>query len=116
VELLKDVAFRIAPLTDRDATEMVKEIKTARLLEGGYRNFPAGDLAAVQETLLRVSALVEALPEVTEMDMNPVKVLRPGEGVRVLDARIRVRPLQPGWSPELRDVPGLAGHRVSTGY
>jgi acyl-CoA synthetase (NDP forming) len=111
VELLKDVAVRIAPITDRDAAEMVGEIKTARLLQGRYRNFPPGDLDALQEALLRVSALVEAVPELVEMDMNPVKVLLPGEGVRVVDARIKVRPLKPGWSPELLDIPGLAGHR-----
>ncbi len=111
VELLKDVAVRIAPITDRDAAEMVGEIKTARLLQGRYRNFPPGDLDALQEALLRVSALVEAVPELVEMDMNPVKVLPPGEGVRVVDARIKVRPLEPGWSPELLDIPGLAGHR-----
>ena len=111
VELLKDVAVRIVPITDRDAAEMVAEIKTARLLQGRYRNFPAGDLDALQEALLRVSALVEAVPELVEMDMNPVKVLPPGEGVRVVDARMKVRPLEAGWSPELLDVPGLAGHR-----
>jgi acetyl coenzyme A synthetase (ADP forming)-like protein len=111
VELLKDVAVRIAPITDRDAAEMMGEIKTARLLQGRYRSFPAGDLDALQEALLRVSALVEAVPELVEMDMNPVKVLLPGEGVRVVDARIKVRPHAAGWSPELLDIPGLAGHR-----
>ncbi len=108
VELMGDVAFRIHPLTDLEAAEMVRGIRSARLLDG-YRSFPPGDVGSVEEALLRVSALVEALPEVVEMDLNPVKVLPPGEGVRVVDARIRVRPLKEGWSPELADIPASAG-------
>ncbi len=109
VELLKDVALRIHPLTDVEAARMVSEIRSARILEG-YRGSPPGDVAAVEEALLRVSALVQAVPELVEMDLNPVKVLPPGQGVRVVDARIRLRPVRPGWTPELRDIPSLAGH------
>ncbi len=89
VELIGDVAFRINPLTDLDAREMISEVKSSRLLEG-YRGGPAGDIDAVVETLLRVSAMVEDFPEILEMDMNPVKVAAPGNGVTVVDARIRV--------------------------
>jgi acetate---CoA ligase (ADP-forming) len=110
VELLEDVAFRLYPLTDTDATEMMAEIKGARLLEG-YRNMPLGDLEAVKDVLLRVSALVGVIPEITEMDLNPVKVLPPGEGVRVVDARIKVAPVEQGWTPEIIDLPGVAGAR-----
>ncbi len=110
VELLADVAFRLNPLTDIDAAEMMQEIKGARLLEG-YRNLPLGDVAAVQSTLLRVSALIALVPEITEMDLNPVKVLEPGKGVRVVDARIRLDPIEPGWSPEIDDIPGVASQR-----
>ncbi|MEX0756717.1 MAG: acetate--CoA ligase family protein, partial [Acidimicrobiia bacterium] len=106
VELLKDVAFRLNPLTDVDAREMVGEIKGAKLLEG-YRGFPAGDVDAVVETLLRVSALATSMPEVVEMDLNPVMVLEPGRGVRVVDARIKVQPVRQGWFPALDDLPAV---------
>ncbi len=111
VELLQDVAFRLHPLTDVDAEQMMGSIKGARLLEG-YRNLPAGDIAAVKDALLRVSSLLGIAPEIEEMDLNPVKVLPPGEGVRVVDARIRVKPVEPGWTPELEDLPGVAGART----
>lgn len=90
VELIGDVAFRIHPLTNLDADDMIQEVKSARLLEG-YRGAEPGDVVAVKEALLRVSALIEDLPELFEMDMNPVKVGRPGEGVCVVDARIKVK-------------------------
>jgi acyl-CoA synthetase (NDP forming) len=106
VELLKDVAFRLNPLTDVDASEMVREIKGAKLLDG-YRGFPAGDVEAVEHTILRISAMAAAIPEITEMDLNPVMVLEPGEGVRVVDARIRVKPVRQGWFPSLDDLPAV---------
>jgi acetyl coenzyme A synthetase (ADP forming)-like protein len=104
VELIGDVAFRIHPLTDVDAAEMISEVKSARLLEG-YRGSEPGDIEALHETLLRVSALIEDLPEVAEMDLNPVKVLPPGEGVRVVDLRIRIRPVEKHWLPSRKDIP-----------
>jgi acetyl coenzyme A synthetase (ADP forming)-like protein len=104
VELLNDVAFRLPPLTDVDAAEMIREVKSAPLLQG-YRGGDPGDLAALQDALLRVSALAEALPEVVEMDLNPVKVRPPGEGVTVVDARMRVRRVGGPWVPSRRDVP-----------
>ena len=103
VELLRDVAFRIHPLTDLDAAEMVKEVKSAKLLEG-YRGGPPGDIRAVEDALLRVSALVSDLPEIVEMDMNPVKVAEPGKGLSVVDARIRVRAVKGPYLPSRRDV------------
>ncbi len=106
VELLKDVAFKLHPLTHVDAREMVRQIKGSRLLDG-YRNLPPGDVAAVEDTLLRVSALVSVLPEITEMDLNPVKVLEPGKGVRAVDARIRIAPVDPRIESELRDLPAV---------
>ena len=90
VELIGDVAFRIHPLTDLDAEEMISEVKSSQLLDG-YRGGPKGDIAALQETLLRVSALVENHPELIEMDLNPIKVAEPGQGITVVDARIRVQ-------------------------
>lgn len=91
VELIGDVAFRINPLTDLDADDMIQSVKSARLLEG-YRGAEPGDVEAVKNALLRVSAMIEDLPELAEMDMNPIKVGPPGAGVRVVDARIRAMP------------------------
>jgi acetyl coenzyme A synthetase (ADP forming)-like protein len=110
VELIGDVAFRIPPLTDLDAREMIGEVKSSRLLEG-YRGGPAGDIAAVERAVLRVSALVEDIPEIAEMDLNPVKVGEPGKGLSVVDARIRVQPAEGSWVPE----PSLATRRVIRG-
>jgi acetate---CoA ligase (ADP-forming) len=107
VELIGDVAFRINPLTDLDVDEMIGEVKSARLLEG-YRGADPGDVDALKDTLLRVSQLVDHLPEMVEMDLNPVKVRMPGEGVRIVDARIRVRPVQGFFVPSRRDVPAEA--------
>lgn len=106
VELVGDVAFRLNPVTDLEAHEMVRSIKSAKLLEG-YRGGPPGDTDALEEIILRISALAEAVPEIAEMDLNPVKVLAPGEGAEVVDARIRVRPVEAGWTPELIDLPGI---------
>ena len=89
VEILGDVRFRITPLTDRDASQMVREIKGYRLLQG-YRGHPAADVEAIEEVLLRLSRLVEELPEISELDLNPIFALPPGEGCRIVDARIRV--------------------------
>lgn len=104
VELIGDVSFRIHPLTDLDATEMVQEVKASKLLDG-YRGEPAGDVPALEQALLRVSALVEALPEMVEMDLNPVKVMKPGHGVQAVDARIRVRPVLTSFMPSREDIP-----------
>jgi acetyl coenzyme A synthetase (ADP forming)-like protein len=108
VELVGDVSFRITPVTDVEASAMVRDIKSAKLLEG-YRSYPAGDIPAVEEIILRVSALADAIPEIREMDLNPVMVLAPGQGAKAVDARIRVTPTAKGWSPELADVPGRIG-------
>jgi acetyl coenzyme A synthetase (ADP forming)-like protein len=91
VEVLGDVSFRVTPLTDRDAGEMVRSIRGYRLLEG-YRGHPPADVKALEEVLLRVSFLVEQIPEITEIDLNPIFALPPGEGCQIVDARIRVEP------------------------
>jgi acetyl coenzyme A synthetase (ADP forming)-like protein len=90
VEILGDVRFRVTPLTDRDAREMVQSIRGYRLLKG-YRGHPPADVEALQEVLLRVSRLVEEIPEVSDLDLNPIFALPPGEGCRIVDARIRVK-------------------------
>jgi acetyl coenzyme A synthetase (ADP forming)-like protein len=90
VELLKDVVFRLPPITDVDAAEMVRAPRGFPLLQG-YRGGPAADIAALETLLLRVSQLVGDHPEIVEMDLNPIKALAPGRGCRVVDARIAVR-------------------------
>uniref|UniRef100_A0A832HZQ2 ATP-grasp domain-containing protein n=1 Tax=Eiseniibacteriota bacterium TaxID=2212470 RepID=A0A832HZQ2_UNCEI len=89
VEVLKDVAFRIAPLTDRDAREMVRAVRAFPLLEG-HRGAPPADLAALEEALRRVSQLAGDHPAIAELDLNPVRALARGRGVLVIDARVRV--------------------------
>ncbi|HEU4342692.1 MAG TPA: acetate--CoA ligase family protein, partial [Candidatus Binatia bacterium] len=91
VEILRDVCFRVTPITDLDAKEMVRSIRGYRLLEG-YRGHPPADIPAIEELLLRIARLVEEVPEISELDLNPVFALPPGEGCLVIDARIRVEP------------------------
>jgi acetyltransferase len=88
VEVLKDVAFRIAPVSHRDAQAMVNEIKTAALLRGA-RGEKAVDLDAVVESILRLSCLVTDFPVVRELDINPLVALE--KGAIALDARIIFR-------------------------
>lgn len=95
VELVKDVSVRISPLTDLDASEMVRSLATFPLLDG-YRGAPKADVGALEDMLLRVSTLVENHPEVAEMDCNPVMVLT--HDAIIVDARVRVEtapPLRP---------------------
>lgn len=91
VEILGDVCFRVTPLTDHDASEMVRAIRGYRLFQG-YRGHPAADVAALEDLLLRVSRLVEEVPEISELDLNPVFALPPGLGCRIVDARIALKP------------------------
>jgi acetate---CoA ligase (ADP-forming) len=86
-ELIGDASFRLAPLTDADATELAQAGKVGRLL-AGYRGAPPADTAAVEDLLLRVARLADELPEVAELDLNPV-IAGPG-GVVAVDARVRV--------------------------
>jgi len=90
VELLGDVVFRITPLTDVDAREMIRGIRGFKLLDG-YRSTPKRDQEALADILLRVSRMVEEIEPIAEMDFNPVKVYEEGKGAEVLDVRIMVR-------------------------
>ncbi|MBI5586059.1 MAG: GNAT family N-acetyltransferase [Deltaproteobacteria bacterium] len=89
VEVMGDVRFRVTPLTDRDARELVREIRGFRLLTG-FRGNPPADIEALEEVLLRVSRLVEEVPEITDLDLNPIMTRPPGQGYVIVDARIRV--------------------------
>ncbi len=89
-ELLKDIVLRLHPLTELDASEMVSSIKMASLFEG-FRGAPPSDVQAVQDLLLRLSAMVEDIPQIAELDFNPVKVMPRGKGYWVVDARISLK-------------------------
>lgn len=93
VEILGDVRFRVPPLTERDAAEMVREIRGYRLLEG-YRGHQPADVKAIEELWLRLSRLVEEVEEISELDLNPIFALPPGNGCLIADARIRVEPFE----------------------
>ena len=92
VELLKDVSVRLTPLSNEDASEMVRELRTYPLLEG-FRGSAPGDVAALEDGLLRVSAMVEDLPQIAELDCNPFVIHK--SGATILDARIRVTAVEP---------------------
>jgi acetyltransferase len=87
VEVLKDIAFRLAPLSTQEVREQLRSIRTYPLL-AGVRGEPPADIAAIEETVLRVNQLVTDFPEIVEMDINPLVVHNEGEGAIVLDARI----------------------------
>ena len=90
-EALRDVAFRLAPLRREVAGEMVKGIRSYRLLEG-VRGEPPSDVAAITESLLRLSQLVTEHTRIQELDINPLIAYPRGEGVVVADARIILSP------------------------
>jgi acetate---CoA ligase (ADP-forming) len=90
-ELIGAAAFRLAPLTDADAEELVQTGKVARLL-AGYRGAPPADVRSVTDLLLRVSRLVDDVPELVELDLNPV--IAGPDGCVAVDARVRVAPQQ----------------------
>jgi acetate---CoA ligase (ADP-forming) len=92
VELLKDVAFRLHPVSDLDADEMIRTLRSSRLLDG-FRGGPPGDRNAMNLLMTRLSAIVEVVPELTELDLNPIKILPPGKGAIVVDGRMRLRPM-----------------------
>jgi acetyltransferase len=89
VEVLKDVAFRVAPLSRRDAEEMVREIRAYPLL-AAYRGSEPADEEAIVDALLRLSALSCDFPEIQELDVNPVLVMPKGGGLRAIDCRISI--------------------------
>ncbi len=87
VELMKDVAFSIHPLTDLDPDYMFSQLKGLPLLKG-WRGSTPKDLDALREVLLRFSALIEDLPEIASVEINPLMVFDQGKGTMALDARI----------------------------
>jgi len=87
VEVLKDVTFKIAPVTSKEADDMISEIKTQKLLQG-VRGEKPSDIAKLSECIQRLSQLVTDFKEIKELDMNPVLVMDKGKGCRILDVRI----------------------------
>ena len=97
VELVKDVSVGLPPLTKQDAERMVGSLKTHQLLEG-YRGGPRYDAKVLEETILRISQMVEEIPQVAELDLNPLMVLEEGKGAVVVDSRLRVAEGSPAGS------------------
>jgi acyl-CoA synthetase (NDP forming) len=89
VEIIKDIAFRVMPVTDVDAWEMVRDIKSFPLLEG-VRGEAGVDLGFIVESVQRVSQMVNDIPSIVELDLNPVIVTPKKKDCRVVDARIRL--------------------------
>jgi acetate---CoA ligase (ADP-forming) len=87
VEVLKDVAFRVAPFSRHEALDMMKEIRSYKLLTG-VRGQAASDVDAIADTLLKLSQLVTDFPEILEMDINPLMVFDEGKGVMGIDMRL----------------------------
>jgi acetyl coenzyme A synthetase (ADP forming)-like protein len=96
-ELIGEAAFRIAPITDVDARELVRSGKAGKLV-AGFRGAPAADEEALVDLVLRLARLADDLPEVAELDLNPV--IAGTEGCVAVDARIRVQ--APGAGPRLK--------------
>jgi len=95
-DLLGDRAYRILPVTDLDAHDLVRSLKSAPLLFG-YRGSPPANVEALEELLLRVGRMAAEIPEIVELDLNPVIVSQ--EGAVAVDAKLRVAPYAP--RPEL---------------
>lgn len=85
VEILKDVTFRVAPISKEEAHEMISEVKAYPLLKG-YRNKPPVDTDSLAELIVKTSNLIIENPQIKELDLNPVIVYK--KGVKVVDARI----------------------------
>lgn len=92
VELLKDISVRLTPLNDSEADEMIRGLAAFPLLDG-YRGRLKADVASLRSLVLRLDALAEDLPEVVEVDLNPV--ITGPDGAHVVDARIRLEKREP---------------------
>jgi acyl-CoA synthetase (NDP forming) len=101
-ELLGDRSFRILPVTDEDAAELVRSLRASPLLFG-YRGTRPVAVRALEDLLQRVARLAADVPALAELDLNPL-IVSP-EGVVAVDARARVAPAPPGPSRDLRQMP-----------
>ena len=89
VEVLKDVTFRLAPVTQRESDDMISSIKTQKLLKG-VRGEKPSDIKKLSDCIQRLSQLVTDFNEIKELDMNPVLVMEEGNGCKILDVRIGI--------------------------
>jgi acyl-CoA synthetase (NDP forming) len=89
VELLRDVAVRVPPISTSDAADMIGELRAARVLDG-FRGAPIGDRAALGSALQRIAAVAQIAPEIAELEVNPLFVMPRGQGVLAIDARARI--------------------------
>lgn len=103
VELFKDVAFRLSPLTRRDALNMIKETKGYQILKG-FRGQASYDIESIVDYLLRLSQLVTDFPEIKELDMNPIKVLEDSQGIVIMDAKALIAEEQVVTSPKQIEI------------
>lgn len=102
-DIVDDRGFRMAPLSEADADELIGSLRVSRLLDG-YRGAPVVPRAMVRDVLVRVAALAADLPEIAELDLNPLTCR--ADGVLVVDARIRVAPVPPIRDPLVRQLRG----------
>jgi acyl-CoA synthetase (NDP forming) len=98
-ELLADHALRIVPITDQDAHDLVRSLRGSPLLFG-YRGRPPVDVAALEDLVMRVGHLADEIPEIAEMDLNPV--IAGPDGAVAVDVKIRVAPAPAPLPPDLR--------------
>ena len=105
-DVLGDRSFGLAPLTEHDADDLVANLRSARLLDG-YRGAPVIDRAAVRDLLMRVATLADDIPEIAELDLNPV--IARANGLHVVDARIRVAEAPHHPDPLVRQLRGPRG-------
>ncbi len=89
VEVLRDVSFRVAPVSRREAAGMIRQIRAYPLL-AGFRGGEPADEEAIVEGILRVSRLSLECPEIVELDINPVMVLPKGRGLTAIDCRMSI--------------------------
>ena len=87
VEIIGEAALRVAPITEREARQMLEDLRGMQILKGARGHGPS-DIEAVVKALLRVSQLLVDFPEIKELDINPIRVFSAGEGCRALDARV----------------------------
>ena len=90
VEVLKDVSFRIAPVTKYDAETMLTEIKAAKILDG-YRGTPPRDKEALVDIIVKLSKFMEDYELVTDVDLNPIMSFEEGRGAKIADARVLIK-------------------------
>ena len=90
VEVLKDVSFRVAPLMPEDADEMVREIKSYKILEG-YRGMPPRDIESIREIIMKTSRIMIEIPQIQDIDLNPIMLYEKGKGAIVVDARVIIK-------------------------